>query len=92
MDVSIHLSLEGRIILGQLSALIDVPYRAIAFMEYKDTKMIDFKRRMYSNLTYEILSIFIFVFRFLIYRDYIIVLRDSVGSKQQPLGFRVTVR
>lgn len=92
MDVSIHLSLEGRIILGQLSALIDVPYRAIAFMEYKDTKMIDFKRRMYSNLTYEILSIFIFVFRFLIYRDYIIVLRDSVRSKQQPLGFRVTVR
>lgn len=92
MDVSIHLSLEGRIILGQLSALIDVPYRAIAFMEYKDTKMIDFKRRVYSNLTYEILSIFIFVFRFLIYRDYIIVLRDSVGSKQQPLGFRVTVR
>lgn len=92
MDVSIHLSLEGRIILGQLSVLIDVPYRAIAFMEYKDTKMIDFKRRMYSNLTYEILSIFIFVFRFLIYRDYIIVLRDSVGSKQQPLGFRVTVR
>lgn len=92
MDVSIHLSLEGRIILGQLSALIDVPFRAIAFMEYKDTKMIDFKRRMYSNLTYEILSIFIFVFRFLIYRDYIIVLRDSVGSKQQPLGFRVTVR
>lgn len=92
MDVSIYLSLEGRIILGQLSALIDVPYRAIAFMEYKDTKMIDFKRRMYSNLTYEILSIFIFVFRFLIYRDYIIVLRDSVGSKQQPLGFRVTVR
>lgn len=92
MDVSIHLSLEGRIILGQLSALIDVPYRAIAFMEYKDTKMIDFKRRVYSNLTYEIFSIFIFVFRFLIYRDYIIVLRDSVGSKQQPLGFRVTVR
>lgn len=92
MDVSIHLSLEGRIILGQLSALIDVPYRAIAFMEYKDTKMIDFKRRMYSNLTYEILSIFIFVFRFLIYRDYIIGLRDSVRSKQQPLGFRVTVR
>lgn len=92
MDVSIHLSLEGRIILGQLSALIDVPYRAIAFMEYKDTKMIDFKRRVYSNLTYEILSIFIFVFRFLIYRDYIIVLRDSVRSKQQPLGFRVTVR
>lgn len=92
MDVSIHLSLEGRIILGQLSALIDVPFRAIAFMEYKDTKMIDFKRRMYSNLTYEILSIFIFVFRFLIYRDYIIVLRDSVRSKQQPLGFRVTVR
>lgn len=92
MDVSIHLSLEGRIILGQLSALIDVPYRAIAFMEYKDTKMIDFKRRVYSNLTYEILSIFIFVFRFVIYRDYIIVLRDSVGSKQQPLGFRVTVR
>lgn len=92
MDVSIHLSLEGRIILGQLSALIDVPYRAIAFMEYKDTKMIDFKRRMYSNLTYEILSIFIFVFRFVIYRDYIIVLRDSVRSKQQPLGFRVTVR
>lgn len=92
MDVSIHLSLEGRIILGQLSALIDVPYRAIAFMEYKDTKMIDFKRRMYSNLTYEILSIFIFVFRFLIYRDYIIVLRDSIRSKQQSLGFRVTVR
>lgn len=92
MDVSIHLSLEGRIILGQLSALIDVPFRAIAFMEYKDTKMIDFKRRVYSNLTYEILSIFIFVFRFLIYRDYIIVLRDSVRSKQQPLGFRVTVR
>lgn len=92
MDVSIHLSLEGRIILGQLSALIDVPYRAIAFMEYKDTKMIDFKRRMYSNLTYEILSIFIFVFRFVIYRDYIIVLRDSIRSKQQSLGFRVTVR
>lgn len=92
MDVSIHLSLEGRIILGQLSALIDVPYRAIAFMEYKDTKMIDFERRVYSNLTYGILSIFIFVFRFLIYRDYIIVLRDSVRSKQQPLGFRVTVR
>lgn len=92
MDVSIHLSLEGRIILGQLSALIDVPYRAIAFMEYKDTKMIDFKRRVYSNLTYEILSIFIFVFRFLIYRDYIIVLRDSIRSKQQSLGFRVTVR
>lgn len=92
MDVSIHLSLEGRIILGQLSALIDVPFRAIAFMEYKDTKMIDFKRRVYSNLTYEILSIFIFVFRFVIYRDYIIVLRDSIRSKQQSLGFRVTVR
>lgn len=67
MDVSIHLSLEGRIILGQLSALIDVPFRAIAFMEYKDTKMIDFERRVYSNLTYGRMEYFLYLFLYFVF-------------------------